>query len=235
MPSKDSFSDSRYSQSYEHDHEYHDDHDIGYHSYSNTGMNFGNLSTGSLISDLQKITDPDEQAKSLMTEHESFDTEDFKNKTTKWKDWVVKTLEYLKEHDFLTETPPKTPIWLNFVKSHDVLHDLEGTFPKQHNKTAYNNWKKSVKDACAARRVELPDNLKPRQRKASGASQTPKKPNKSNAKSSTLNKVTTNATAGLIHFTVHEHTGADGLPSVTIKMKQNHPHHHPHHHSKPKD
>ena len=239
MPSKDSFSDSRYGQSYEHDHEDHYDHDTGYNSYLNTGMNFGNLGTGSLIGELKKIENPDPQALAMIEKHESFSKED-KDKNTRsqeYKDWCDTTLKYLTSHGFYTEKPPKTSTkkpkksaWLDFVKETQKLHFLESTYPQHMDKTAYNIWKKSVKDACEKLNIDLPDNLIPQQRKASEPSQTPKKPRKSKAKSSMSNQVTTNATAGLIHFTVHEHVGADGLPSVTIKMKPNHPHHH---HPKP--
>ena len=235
MPSTDSFSDSRYGQSYEHDHEDHYDHDT---SHLNTGINFGNLGTGSLISELEKIENPDDKATHMIQEHKSFSKEDKDRKTRseKYGEWCEKTLAYLTTKGYHTEKPPKPPqnrkksAWLEFVRANENLHSLEDSYPQQINKTAYNNWKQSVKDACEHRHVELPDNLKPRERKASEPSQTPKKPRKSKAKSSTSNQVTTNATAGLIHFTVHEHVGADGLPAVTIKMKPNHPHHH---HPKP--
>lgn len=236
MPSKDSFSDSRYGQSYEHDHEDHYDHDTGYNSSLNTGMNFGNLGTGSLIGDLQKITNAPSEVEDMIEEYNLFTDEDKKypTKTQKYKDWVVKTLGYLKARNLLTDTR-KESVWLKFVKSNETLHDLQATYPVERNNTKFNNWKASVKEACEARHIDLPENLKPRQQNAVERNKKPKTPKKPKAKSSTSNQVTTNATAGLIHFTVREHVGPEGQISVTLTMKPNHPHHHSHHHPKPQE
>ena len=205
MPSKDSFSDSRYGQSYEHDHEDHYDHDTGYNSYLNTGIGFDNLSTGGLLSLLKQLPADDETAKKLIAQHKSLEVNDFQKKTAAYREWSEPTKQYLLKNGKIR--PNSKPL-------HKIIEELASTYPalneflRENTYETYANkrkWVTSARKFCEQQKIPLPP--KPEKKV---------KPPKS--------------TADLTHFHVHQHKDKNGYPYLTIKTKPNHPHHH---HPKP--
>jgi len=199
MPSKDSFSDSRYGQSYEHDHEDHYDHDTGYNSYLNTGMNFGNLSTGSLIDVLKKIPNPDETATELIEQHKTLTQDDFKNHSDAYKDFVKKAKPYVRAH---TKKAAKQPslydVVTNLSKTHPVLNGFlqDNKYEEYKARGDTRKWNSLAKKFCEGK-VTLPP-----------------KPERHTTK------------AKFKDFIVREHKSQNGKTYLTIIPKVHHEHDH---------
>jgi hypothetical protein len=199
MPSTDSFSDSRYGQSQEYDHEL-DDHDTGYNSYLNTGMNFGNLSTGNLIQVLKNIQNPDETVQKLIEQHSRLVESDFKEKTAAYYDFVKPAKTYVKAH---TKKAAKQPSLHDIIDELSRTHTVLNDFLNLHDYEKYKiqketrKWNQLAKQFCKEKKILLPP-----------------KPKNLSTKSN------------LKHFIVREHNSQNGKYYLTIIPKHPHEHHH---------